>query len=160
MEMEKGDMKNSIHKTSDVQNVTLGKSVKISKRCSVFGSEERKLIIGDYSYIGMNAFVNGFSEQLTIGSHVSIAQNVCIMTDSGPNASLEMQKFYDLEVGPVSIGDHSWVCANVVILPNVTIGAFCVVAANSVVTESFPDYSVIAGSPAKLVKRLQEKNEL
>lgn len=80
------------------------------------------------------------------------------MTDSGPNASKEMQKFFPLIKGPVSIGDHSWIGANSVIMPNVKLGKFCVVAANSFVNKSFPDYSVIGGNPARLIKTLKQNH--
>lgn len=144
-----------IDETASVNNVIIGHEVKIAKRCSVFGAENNSLEIGDQTYIGMNSCLNGFKAKLKIGKNVSIAQNVSIMTDSGPNASEEMQKIYPLEFGPVSIGDHCWIGTNAVILPNVSIGEFSVVAANSLVTMSFPAYSVIGGSPARLLKKLE-----
>ncbi|MGK5008334.1 acyltransferase [Janthinobacterium sp. MDB2-8] len=55
--------------------------------------------------------------------------------------------------GPISIGDRCWLGANVFVGSGVSLGEYCVVAANSVVTKSFPAFSVIAGSPAKVVKR-------
>ena len=147
-------MNDLIDPSTSINNVELGKDVKIAKRCSIFGSDSQKLRIGDNSYIGMNAFINGYLDSLVIGRHVSIAQNVCIMTDSGPNASIEMQKFFPLEKGPVQIGDHSWIGANSIILPNSNLGEFCVVAANSLVKGNFPSYSMIGGNPAKIIRMI------
>ena len=141
--------------SSSVNNVTIGNHVKISKYCSIFGSKINPLIIGDNTTIGMQSILNGFACQLIIGNYVSIAQKVNIMTDSGPNASEEMQKYFPLIKGNVIIGDHSWIGANAVILPGVTLGEFCVVGANSLVSSSFPAYSVIGGSPASLIRVLK-----
>lgn len=59
---------------------------------------------------------------------------------------------------PVVIGDNCWFGANVIILPSVKIGNNCVVGAGSVVTKSFSeDNLIIAGNPAKIVRRLEEK---
>ena len=55
---------------------------------------------------------------------------------------------------PVMIGDDVWIGANAVILPGVTIGKHCVVAAGAVVTKDVPDNSLIAGVPAKLIKQI------
>ncbi|RYE13164.1 MAG: acyltransferase, partial [Rickettsiales bacterium] len=101
-----------IDSSTSINNVTIGSNVKIAKRCSIFGSEEYPLVIGEGTYIGMNTILNGFKAKLYIGKRVSIAQNVNIMVDSGPNASLEMQKIYPIIEGEVSIGDDSWVGAN------------------------------------------------
>lgn len=141
--------------TSSINNITLHENVKIAKRCSLFGSEESILEIGSNSYIGMNTVINGFRAKVKIGCNVSIAQSVNIMTDSGPNASEEMQKFFPLVTGSVDIGDHSWIGANSVIMPGVQLGKFCVVAANSFVNKSFDDFSVIGGNPARLIRKLK-----
>lgn len=55
--------------------------------------------------------------------------------------------------GPVRIGTCSFLGYRVCVLPGVTLGRHCVVGANSVVTRSFPDYSMLAGSPARMIKR-------
>ena len=52
----------------------------------------------------------------------------------------------------VVIEDDVWVGANSVILPGVTLGKHCVVAAGSIVTHSVPPYSIYAGCPAKVIK--------
>ncbi|KQT22957.1 transferase [Chryseobacterium sp. Leaf405] len=149
-----------IDPSSSINNVKIADNVKIAKLCSIYGSENNQLEIGESSYVGMFSILNGFKKKLTIGKHVSIAQNVNIMTDSGPNASEEMQKIFPLIEGEISIGDHSWLGANVVIMPGVQLGKFCVVAANSFVNKSFPDYSMIGGNPAKLIKTLPNPDEI
>lgn len=53
----------------------------------------------------------------------------------------------------VEIGDGSWIGKNAVIVGNVRIGRNCVVGANSLVNKDVPDYCVVAGSPAVIVKR-------
>ena len=149
-----------IDDTTSINNVKIGDHVKIAKMCSIYGSEANQLMIGDYSYIGMFSILNGFKRKIKIGSHVSIAQNVNMMTDSGPNASEEMQKFFPLIEGEITIDDHSWIGANSIIMPGVSLGRFCVVAANSFVNKSFPDYSVIGGNPDKLIKKLVPADEI
>jgi lipopolysaccharide O-acetyltransferase len=55
--------------------------------------------------------------------------------------------------GPVNIGENCFVGYRVSILPGVTLGRHCVVGSHAVVTASFPDYTMIAGVPAKAIKR-------
>jgi acetyltransferase-like isoleucine patch superfamily enzyme len=57
---------------------------------------------------------------------------------------------------PVSIGDDCWIGGNVSILPGVKIGNGCTIGAGSVVTKSIPAYSVAVGSPARVIRKVEE----
>jgi acetyltransferase-like isoleucine patch superfamily enzyme len=54
----------------------------------------------------------------------------------------------------IIIGDDVWIGANAVILPGVTIGNHCVIAAGAVVTKDVPDNTLVGGVPAKVIKYL------
>lgn len=149
-----------IDPSSSINNVRIGNNVKIAKRCSIFGGPDNLLEIGEYTYIGMNTILNGFTAKLLIGSNVSIAQGVNIMVDSGPNASKAMQKLFPIEKGAVIIGNHCWIGTNSVIMPHVELGDFCIVAANSFVNSSFPDFSIIGGTPARLIRSFTEEERM
>lgn len=145
--------------SSSVNNISIGDNVKIAKRVSAFGSRKTPVTIGKGSYVGMNSILNGYAAELTIGEFVSIAQNVNIMTDSGPNASERLQRLFPVISGKVKIGNHCWIGASSIIMPGVTLGEYCVVAAGSFVRDSFPDYSIVGGTPAKLIRNMDE-NEI
>lgn len=145
--------------SSSVNNVIIGDNVRIAKRCSVFGSPENLLEIGSDSYIGMNSILNGYAAKLTIGCNVSIAQNVNIMVDSGPNASELLQKVFPIIRKPVMIGNHAWIGAGSIIMPGVSLGDFCIVAANSFVNESFGPYTIIGGNPAKIIRSFTDEEK-
>ena len=59
--------------------------------------------------------------------------------------------------GGVKIGSGTWIGVHAVIVGAVTIGRNCVVAANAVVTKDVPDYSVVGGVPAKIIKQYDLK---
>lgn len=148
-----------IDPSTSINNVNIGNRVKIAKRCSIYGGPANQLEIGDDSYVGMNSIINGFKSKVSIGKNVSIAQNVNIMVDSGPNASVAMQRVFPIEKGAVTIGDHCWLGANATIMPNVKLGEFCIVAANSYVNKSFPAFSIIGGTPARLLRTFTESEK-
>lgn len=95
---------------------------------------------------------------IIIGDRVSIGPSVVLITDSSPNNS-RLIKVFPLISGTVLIKDDVWLGAGVIILPNVTIGKCSVVASGSVVTKDIPPYSIVAGIPAKVIKKI-DKNEL
>lgn len=148
-----------IDPSTSVNNVIIGDNVKIAKRGSIFGSQGAPLEIGEGSYIGMNCILNGYAKKITIGKNVSIAQNVNMMVDSGPNASKMMQKVFPITTGEITIGDHTWIGASAIIMPGVCLGRFCVVGAGSYVKESFPDYSIIGGCPARLIRSMTDEEK-
>lgn len=149
-----------IDPSASINNVKIGDNVKIAKRCSIYGSETYQMLIKNDCQFGMNCIINGFAAQITIGECVSIAQNVHIMVDSGPGASSKLQILFPIEKGPVTIGDHCWIGASVIIMPNVELGQFTVVRAGSYVNRSFPPYSIIGGNPATLLKSFKDLSNL
>lgn len=109
------------------------------------------LNIGEYTRIGLGNTIIGPAR---IGNHVNLAQNITV---TGLNHNFqETDKRIDeqgVSTNLVTIEDDVWVGANAVILPGVTLGTHCVVAAGSVVSRSVPPYSICAGSPARIIKR-------
>lgn len=148
-----------IDPSTSINHVKINDGVRISKRCSIYGGPENQLEIGRNSYVGMNSILNGYSAKLTIGDNVSISQFVNIMVDSGPNASPAMMKLFPIRKGPIIIGNDTWIGASSIIMPDVTLGQFCIVAANSFVNRSFPDFSIIGGSPARLIRTFTESEK-
>ncbi|MFZ2756857.1 MAG: sugar O-acetyltransferase [Atopobiaceae bacterium] len=90
-----------------------------------------------------------------IGDHVMIGPGTLIATVGHPlSAKARRDKMCHAE--RVVIGDDVWVGGNATILPGVTIGDGAVVAAGAVVTRDVPAHSVVAGVPAKVVRRLED----
>mgnify|MGYP004512654017 CR=1 FL=1 len=90
--------------------------------------------------------------QIFIGKGTWIAQNVGIITENHNPDNLDMH----LPAQDVHIGKNCWIGMNSVILPGVTLGDKTIVGAGTVVTHSFPEGNcVIAGTPAKIIKRLE-----
>ena len=94
---------------------------------------------------------------ITIGDNVLLGPRVGLYT---ANHALDPQErlMGGCYAHPIVIEDDVWVGANSVILPGVTLGKHCVVAAGSVVSRSIPPYSVCAGSPAKVVKQFNPES--
>lgn len=123
--------------------------------------------------IGKNAFFNfNFTCQddteVVIGENCDFGPNVTIVTPIHPMLFEERKalKCPDGEgrrlcyAKPVHIGKGCWICANVTILPGVTIGDGCVIGAGSVVTKSIPENCFAAGNPCRVVRKLTEADSM
>lgn len=87
-----------------------------------------------------------------IGNYVHFASNIGVISG---NHQLYNQMEHELQ--EVRIEDYCWIGMNVVILPGVHLGPRTIVGAGSIVTKSFPEgYCVIAGNPAKIIKRIDK----
>jgi acetyltransferase-like isoleucine patch superfamily enzyme len=110
------------------------------------------ILIGDNVSIEQNLHLT-CANKIVIGSDTAIAANVTITDINHPytNISLPPEK-QALQISEVIIGESCKVYNNVVILPGTVLGKHNIVGANSVVSGVFPDYCVIAGAPAKIIK--------
>lgn len=86
------------------------------------------------------------------GNEVGLSPRVQIYTH---NHWQDVFEGYAASFGPVTIGDHSYLTGNVMIVPGVTVGRGCTVLANSVVTADLDDRSVASGVPAKVIGRVE-----
>jgi acetyltransferase-like isoleucine patch superfamily enzyme len=109
--------------------------------------------IGDGVYIGRHSFITA-ANAIEIGDQCVLSEYVYITDHSHgfhPQRGPIMTQPLDSK-GPVRIGANCFLGFRVAIMPGVILGDHCVVGANSVVTRSFPPYSMIAGCPARVVK--------
>ena len=108
--------------------------------------------IGNYSRIGLHNTIIG---PVIIGSHVNLAQGITVTAlnhiFSDPQKRIDEQ---GVCTNQVIIEDDTWIGANAVILPGVTIGRHSVIAAGAVVTKDIPPHSLAAGIPAKIIKQI------
>jgi len=119
-------------------------------------SGHRRTLISGWGRIRMGdrVFINSgvvlFSvKAITIGNDVAIANEAYLMdTDSHGVEGRPVKE------APIVIGDGAWIGARAVILPGVTIGRRCLVAAGAVVSRDVPDDTLVAGNPAREVRTL------
>jgi len=97
----------------------------------------------------------GAANCVEIGDDALLASHIFISDNQHGHASVDLPfKYQPLEkIAPVKIGVGCWIGEHVVILPGVQIGDMSIVGANSVVTESVPPRSIVAGSPARIIRQ-------
>ncbi|MEZ8136692.1 DapH/DapD/GlmU-related protein [Vibrio splendidus] len=137
-----------------MRNVRIGRRVRIfpNSRIEVHG-ENAYININDNVTIGQGFHVTSGGE-LNIGSGTVITGNVVVtnIDHEYKNIKLSVLEQPNL-ISATSVGEGCFIGFGAIIQAGTTLGKHCVVGANSVVRGSFPDYSVIVGSPAKIVKR-------
>lgn len=163
------------------KNIRVGKWVKIEDYAYLNALGTGQLSIGDNSSIGAFSRVIISTSYNNIGSHIHIGDNVGIGEyaylggggglDIGDNCIIgqylschpENHNYQDktLQIRQqgvnrkgIKIGENCWIGAKVTIADGVEIGQHCVIAAGAVVTSSMPDYSVVGGVPAKILKTI------
>lgn len=136
--------------------ITLGRNVTIARSAilvctGVVARVGVGIRIGDNSAVGAQSFLGG-QGGLTIGNDVIMGPGVRIFTENHIYADLQTPiRTQGEDREPVLIEDNCWIGAGATVLAGTTIARGSVVAAGAVVTKSFPENSVLAGVPAKLV---------
>lgn len=139
-------------------------SLKTQENCKLHHCQiEGNLQLGRFTSLwGPNLSIHTHNEKVIIGSFCSIARNVTIQTYNhnhqkitsyfiGQNLFNEKWENEKISKGDIVIENDVWIGANSVILGGVTLHNGAVVAANSLVNKDVPPYSIVAGSPAKVI---------
>lgn len=109
---------------------------------------------GEGTFVNHNCyFMDGGA--ITIGKNVFIGPSCGFYTATHPLTYVERNKGLEKAL-PITVKDNCWFGAHVTVLPGVTIGSGCVIAAGSVVTRDVPDNSLVAGVPAVVKKRIEQ----
>lgn len=136
------------------QNISIGNKVAIMHNCCLYAHNNGLLTIGDRVGINHNVMLGASDDgEIHIGNDVLIGPNVVIRASNHQylqkNIPINKQGHTG---GKITIEDDVWIGANVVILPNVTIGKGSVIGAGSIVNKDIPSYSLAGGVPARVIK--------
>lgn len=128
------------------KNVNIGKGARIDSDIS----------IGDYSGIGANSILDG---SIIIGNNVMMGKECIILHHNHRfdrlDVPMSQQGFYESK--PVCIGNDVWIGIRVTILPGVMVGDHSVIGAGAVVTKNVPEYAIVGGNPARILRMRNEE---
>lgn len=131
--------------------VKCGKEVNFEQ----YASFNPEIEIGDRSGIGQSANLSG---HIVIGDDVMMGPYCTMMTYSHKHDRLDIsmnkQGFEPEKVK--YIGNDVWIGRNVTVLPRANVGNHCIIAAGAVVTKDVPDYAIVGGCPAKIIRMRNE----
>jgi acetyltransferase-like isoleucine patch superfamily enzyme len=152
-------------------DVKLGKGVKLSRFINLYGCTigentkmgafvevQKKATIGKNCKISSHTFI---CEGVTIEDDVFVGHSVVFINDAYPRATTDgaLQTEADWSVEPTHVKRGASIGSNCTILSNVTIGERAIIGAGSVVTKDVPADTIVAGNPARIIRKLgEEKN--
>lgn len=125
---------------------SIGKQVRIYPSARIF--LPRNLQIDDFAVIGPETDLYSVA-LIQIGQHSMVSQRVVLCGATHDYKKMNLP----LIASPITIGSYCWVCADAFICPGVSIGKGAVVGARSVVVKNVDERAVVAGNPARFIKR-------
>ena len=140
------------------RRISIGKRVRIFPGLRMEAIGKGSIRIGDNVSIGQNLHLISTDSELRIGEDTTISGNVLITNTNHGYSEIDchiMQQ--STVVKETTIGPNCFIGYGAVIQAGTILGRQCVVGANAVVCGSYPDYSVLAGVPAKIIKRYNQK---
>jgi UDP-2-acetamido-3-amino-2,3-dideoxy-glucuronate N-acetyltransferase len=152
-------------------DVTLGKGVQFhhpelinlygcrigdDTKIGAFVEIQKNAIVGDRCKISSHSFI---CEGVTIEDEVCVGHGVVFINDRYPRAAREglLRGDNDWEVIPTRVKRGASIGSGAVILCGVTIGEKALVGAGAVVTQDVPDQAIVAGSPARFVRKIDQE---
>jgi acetyltransferase-like isoleucine patch superfamily enzyme len=134
------------------ENISIGNDVYIGHQTILKGYYKGELTIDDGTWIGQQCFFHG-AGNLRIGKNVGIGPGVKIITSYHSEEGIIKPVLHSkILFAQVIVDDDSDLGVGSIVLPGVKIGRGVVVGAGAVVTKDVPDYAVVVGSPARIIK--------
>lgn len=143
----------------NAQNIIIGNNVRIDTQCILIAGENNKIIIGNNIHISAGCYFYGNSGDIKLEDFATISGK-CILytanddyTDGYMTNPMVDIKYRKLIKGNITLKKHAIVGCSSVVLPNVVLEYATSVGANSLVTKSTNSFDLIAGNPAKFIKK-------
>ena len=141
------------------KNIYIGNRVRIFPGIRMEAIGSGTINIGNNTAIEQNVHITS-GGKLEIGDDVTVVGNACITSIDHRYEDISKSVLNQgIEVTDTQIGDGCFIGFGAIIQAGTTLGRHCIVGANAVVRGEFPDYSVIAGVPARIIKRYNLNTE-
>lgn len=119
---------------------------------------------GTLTHLGRDVFINS-NTYFMDGGRITIGNNVFIGPNSGFYTAAHPVDYASRNIGlekatPIVVGDNVWIGAHVAVMPGVEIGEGCVIGAGSVVTRDIPPNSLVMGTPARIVREIDQTDQI
>lgn len=142
------------------RNITIGRDVRIFPHSRFEAHDRGGIVIGDDVSIGQNFHVISSQTNLNIGAHTTVSSNVMITNIDHEYREIGIHILHQPFLHrKTTIGENCFIGFGAMIQAGTVLGKQCIVGANSVVRGEFPDYCVIVGAPARVVKRYDPQRE-
>ena len=139
-----------------VETFEIGDGVFISAQAYLQGRFDGRCVIGDHVWIGPQAYFD--ARDLVLEEYVGWGPGAKVLGSAHTGAPLDLPIIgTDLEIKPVRIGAWADIGVNAVILPGVTVGKGAIVGAGAVVTADVPPFTIVAGVPARVLRRRDQR---
>ncbi len=130
----------------------------VADSADVIGS----VVLKDRCSVWFRAVIRGDTDEIIIGEETNVQDGAVLHTDPGIPLILGrgVTVGHQAMVHGCQVGDYSLIGINAVVLNHAKIGKFCTIGANALITEGkeIPDYSVVLGSPGKIVRQIDPAN--
>lgn len=134
-------------------HMRLADGVRLGKGCHLY-ARTGELVMGENAALNINVVVDADGGTVRIGAHATVGPGTVIRAANHRFDRLDTPiMFQGHEYGEVVIDDDVWIAANCTVVPGVHIGRGAVVGAGAVVTKDVEPYTVVAGVPARFIRR-------
>ncbi|GMG86883.1 gamma carbonic anhydrase family protein [Biformimicrobium ophioploci] len=145
-----------LYQLGEKQPVLDGSGHYFAPGCHVMGN----VVLGENVSVWFNAVIRGDNDPITIGKDSNVQDGAVLHTDPGVPLTLGqgVTVGHKAMLHGCTVGDYSLVGINAVVLNGAKIGKCCIIGANALVKEGMeiPDYSLVVGSPGKVIRQLDE----